>query len=219
MSKTRKVTFNMLAANMPDTGAFGTTVVKVNDDIELTVTRMLDMEHSVAFVNEIVNSCIDPMTGNYNPEVFEFVMRVTTLMFYAGIQQPNDVDKAYNVVFNTDIYNTIMGHIDVPAYADLIDAAKKRIEYMRDIYVAERASIAHTLLERIDKMIGDSDALMDELNGEEFKAALENMVHVLNGGENTAVAEQQPETTVDIAESTDTKTDDRSNVVVFKRGE
>lgn len=215
MAKTKKMTFNMLAVGVEK--AEPTSVAKFNEH-ELIVKTELDLVDSVDFVGSIVESCIDQVTGMYNPEVFDFACRVNTLVFYAGVQTPTDLDKAWDVVYHTDLVSIVMRNIEPEKYVSLIDAAKKRIEFLKDVFVAERASVAHNLLARIDKMISDSNNALDELNSEEFKQSLGNMLRVISGGDEQP-DEEQKEEDASVDDGVEAEPEKPNNIIVLKRGE
>lgn len=168
--KTKKMTFNMLAANAPDIKIIDITA---DGDVTLGVKERLDMKHALQFVQDIVSICFDQEETTYYPEIFDAAVRMATLMHYAGVESPKDVNKAYAVVYGTHIYERICDVIDKEQFMALVDGARKNIEFKRDLLAATSAQKVADLISRVEDVIAnlaeitknvDTDGLVDKMN-------------------------------------------------------
>ena len=67
-------------------------------------------------------------------------------------------------------------------------------------------------------MISDSNNALDELNSEEFKQSLGNMLRVISGGDEQPDEEQKKED-VSVDEDVEAEPEKPDNIIVLKRGE
>lgn len=177
MSKTKKMTFNMIAAAMTKNEPMKLEPFGL-PGIELQVKHILSMKEAMAFVKDIVLSCIDMDEMEYTPEAFDFAVRVGILNKYAGIDMPKSLDKAYEVVYDTDLLLEIEGMIDTDQKNSLVAAAEARIAYMRDMQVALAGDKMQKLFNRMDEMMNEGTEILNRA-GEIDVAKLEKMADML----------------------------------------
>lgn len=177
MSKTKKTTFNMIAAAMTMTEP-----TKVEPfglpGIELQVKHVLSMKEAMAFVKDIVLSCIDMDEMEYTPEAFDFAVRVGILNKYAGIDMPKSLDKAYDIVYGTDLLAEVEAVIDTAQKDCLVEAAMDRIAYMRDMQVALAGDKMQKLFNRMDEMMSEGTEILNRAS-EIDVAQLEKVAEML----------------------------------------
>ena len=177
MSKAKKVTFNMIAAGM---NAVETMHVQLKSapGIELDVKVRLSMKEAMAFIKDVVLSCINMDDMEYTPEALDFAMRVGVLHRYAGVDTPKSLDKAWDVVYGTGILDEICACIDLDQLKTLEDAANSRITYLRDMQVALAGDKMQKLFSRMEEMVGEGAEIIDRASEIDVQK-LERMVSLL----------------------------------------
>ena len=184
MSKTKKLTFNMVAGHIDKAED---SVIQLFDDINIQVKHTLGVKEAMAFVHNIADSCYDLDKGEYTPEVFDIALRINVLMSYAGFEQQKDIGKAYDVVYNTDVFEKVLNVINPVQYSILVDAANERVKYARDILSSSAAAKIDMLIEKLDDVKQDNMNVIDQINSESFKEMVDKL-SALGRGDNTTDA-------------------------------
>jgi len=185
MAKSKKLTFNMIwtgSSKMAD------TVVRYNagkQEFELTVKRTLSLDDARAFVAGVVRSVINSATGDYKPELYDFVLRMFTLIFYAGVSAPTNLEKAYDIIYKTVLYETVMAEIDMTQYRDIVTAIDKYIEFEKDIIMSTQMSRVNEVISRIDSLFDQSTKAVETVTSEDFLKQITEAVKI--AGNNASI--------------------------------
>lgn len=106
------------------------------NDVEITVQRALPYIDVLNFVNLVVRSCFDTETNEYFPEVKAFAIRCCVLEKYANFSLPSNIERRYDLVYNTDAYETVIQHINADQFNEILDAIDKKVENLANANVA-----------------------------------------------------------------------------------
>ena len=106
------------------------------NDVEITVQRTLPYIDVLNFVNLVVRSCFDTETNEYFPEVKAFAIRCCVLEKYANFSLPSNIERRYDLVYNTDAYETVIQHINADQFNEILDAIDKKVENLANANVA-----------------------------------------------------------------------------------
>ena len=104
-----------------------------DNEVSVKLKRVLEYKEALAFVDDIVAACTNVEECVYRPEVFDFSVKMNTLVHYAGFAKPEAIESAYSVIYCTNLYEVIRNEIDEEQYMALISAAKERINNNREI--------------------------------------------------------------------------------------
>lgn len=187
----KKITFNMIAGDMADETVSKVKYTGEHSEFEIEVKNKLGFKDAMKFVRDIAASCVDPESGSYNPEGFDFAMRVNTLVYYAGFAAPKDVAKAYQVVYGTEIYGAIVGAIDSYQHQILMDAAADRVEYAKELMVSAQATGVNDLIAKMDDVIQNGNETISELKGDEVKRMIDELSELSGKIEQAAAAQEE----------------------------
>jgi len=183
MSKSKKITFGMIAADMPKTGERETIKFNgVNREFEIEVRKTLDFKDAMGFVRSIAATCADVNNGEYTPELFDFTVRVNTLIYYAGMEGTGDAVRAYDVAYRSGIYGAVVDAIDDEQYGVLLQAAKALIGYSRESIIAFQVAKVNELIEKMDEVMREGDTVVNALSSDELNGKLEDMMRIVNVG-------------------------------------
>ena len=171
--KTKKVTFNMIAVGVEDSPC---TELVVSDDITVEVKHRLDFKEAIQFAQNIVSICFDDDDTDYYPEVFDAAVRISTLMSYAGVDAPKDFNKAFNVVYGTPLFDRIMAVIDANQWGVLVEGAKRKIAFKRNLIESNVAVKVNDLLARIDAVTKESEKLMEGVDADDLLKSMDEIV-------------------------------------------
>lgn len=180
----KKITWKNLIVNYPEESK---ATVELDEAIfgvpSLEVKHNLNMKEMASFISDVVSMCIDEAEAEYTPEFYDFAIRLSALNHYAGISLPTGRDgavqhmmeKAYTVLYTTDLYDKVYAKIDMDQFGSMLDAINERIRFIRDLLVSSSAQKLGELLQAVDDMVNEGKSALEQLDGEQFAQALENM--------------------------------------------
>lgn len=166
----KKLTWKNIAPGMTDENE---AIVELDNEefwgvSELKVKHTLSMQEMGAFVGSVVSMCIDEENAEYSPEMFNFATRLSVMHYYAGIPFPSGKDgtvqrmssKAYFILYDTDLYENVLKHINLVQFDTMTSAIRTRIQFYRDLFVSAAVQKVTGLLEKMDEQMNEGmDAL------------------------------------------------------------
>lgn len=171
MSKTKKITFNMLAAGLPKIEK----QVLQYGEFEIEVTPTLPIKKMLEFVDDVVATCVDIDSGSYLPEVYELALNLAMLHHYAGFEKAKDIEKAYRVVRETDICERVFELIDHKQYHEIVVAIDDRISFALQVMAVASGSSVMKLINKMDDVINSSTEALGALNSDEMHGMLDEL--------------------------------------------
>lgn len=188
MSKSKKITFGMIAADMNKEENATVVVAGKNHEYTINVKRSLDIEEAMSFVEGIVMPCVNVDNGRYSPELFDLMVRIGTLVYYAGFDVPDSGEKelsdAYNVLYCTDIFDKVIAVINEDQFQALIHGARETIDHAKNMIVSSQASRLNELLEQMNIMMNDGAAAIEELSDSDVVANISDLLKALEASKN-----------------------------------
>lgn len=98
--------------------------------IEVTVKKNLSFQEMFEFVDTVVKSCFTSDTNAFIPEAMECVTKMCVLEKYANFSLPDDISTNYKFIYNTDIVEAVLAHINIEQFNEICRAVKKKVEYI-----------------------------------------------------------------------------------------
>ena len=90
--------------------------------IALTIRTLLPIVEVTQFVNSVMDSCYDKTHDVFVPDIKDFAFRVNTVSRYACVELPKDINEQYSILYNTDLFDTILAHINQAQIRAIEDA-------------------------------------------------------------------------------------------------
>lgn len=174
MSKSKKITFNMLAAGLPKTEKVSVMCC----EHELLVSPTLTLKQFMQFVNDVTEVCVREEDGKFTPELIQYAIDCAVMVHYAGVEFPKDVEKAYRVINETDVLDKIKNVICFEQYENLMAAIDGKIKYMIDSMALESASGITKLVSKMDEVMSDNADLVKEMRSADFQSSLNDLTRV-----------------------------------------
>lgn len=116
------------------------------NSFEVEVKRRLNADEAMDIVTYVCNKVVNPETGDYNPELKDYFLRVAVLKTYTNLMLPED-KRCWDFVYGTPIFAKITGNerrpvifgnwdygcddavIDVEQYEQIVTAIDQLIDY------------------------------------------------------------------------------------------
>lgn len=140
--------------------------------VEIEYKENIPMEYAVTFVNNVVDTCFDK-DGNYIPEFKVFLIRSFTVQMYSNVRLPQDLKKQYDILYNSDLYNVLIQHVDIVQYDTLLMAIDEKLEYRRNADVM-------TMRMTLNNLIAQFQNFEEQLNQVEIED-VRNIAEAING--------------------------------------
>lgn len=140
--------------------------------VEIEYKENIPMEYAVTFVNNVVDTCFDK-DGNYIPEFKDFLIRSFTVQMYSNVRLPQDLKKQYDILYNSDLYNVLIQHVDIVQYDTLLMAIDEKLEYRRNADVM-------TMRMTLNNLIAQFQNFGEQLNQVEIED-VRNIAEAING--------------------------------------
>lgn len=141
--------------------------------MKIHIQRNLGIVDASSFVEEVVSSVVSMDDMTYQPEFFDFVVRLATLEYYAGFERGEcHAEKLYDFVYRTNIYDLVHEHIDHVQYYDLVNGVRDKIEYIRNLQSSAMSLKADELLSTMSDMVSTGNDAIKAIDTQEFKDAV-----------------------------------------------
>ena len=199
MKKNKKVTFNMIVADMKAAGGVTDPGILKIGELSIPVKHTLSLDEAMGFVSDIVESCVDMEAAEYTPEGFDMAVRINMMTYYAGVDAPKDLAKAYSVVYDESLREKLLGLINLSQANALIAAADNRIRHMREIMVSASTKKINELIYGMDSALNESMSVMERLSSDDMKQMVDRIADIrrYNSVQDTAANTSAPADTTD----------------------
>lgn len=148
------------------------------DGVEIRVKFNLTLSEVLQFVEDVVSSCIDTESGTYTPEIMWFSVYSSVLTRYANFNLPSNVEKQYDLIYNTDAVEQVMACINMNQYKEIVEAVQARIAH-------ERAVMENSVIEKINKLVSrmnayveQSENLFGSVDSDDMSAVVRNLADI-----------------------------------------
>lgn len=163
-------------------GMLNTSVASVplpgNPETEVKIKYNLSLSEMLQFVEDVVSSCVDAENGKFYPEIMWFSIYSAVLTMYANFNLPSNVEKQYNLVYNTDAVELVMGYINRNQYKEIVDAIQSRIDHERKIMESTLLDKMSELVNRMTAYVQQSDTLFGSIDSEDMSSLVKNLADV-----------------------------------------
>ena len=159
-----------------DTIAIGGKEVQVKSGLGLTET--------IGFVDSVATTVLDPETGEYRPELFDFAFDAMVLMYFTNIALPANAGEQFGLVCYTNLCFEVKRNIDTEQLDRLYAAADRKILHMLRCAENTLASKMTDLLSSFEQLRECTCDIYSNVGG----AGLKSMVDRLAGMDEAALA-------------------------------
>lgn len=123
--------------------------------VEITIRKSLPLRDVLTFVDTVSKSCFNSETSEYLPEVKVFAIKCCVLEMYANFALPSNVEHKYDLVYNTNAFDTVIEHINMRQLNEIVDAISEKVD-----------NIARANIETINKQMNDIYRAFDGLQNQ-----------------------------------------------------
>jgi len=162
-NKTKRVSINQFekALNRNNTVEL---ILDGTTDVAFNVEKTISLNEAMSFVSEVVDSCVDGVSLEYIPEVYDFAIRVGVLSYYSNLKLPTSAKDQYTLVYGTSAYDQILQYINYSQYKAIIDAIDKKISYMTNIMLSTMSSKVNEMIDSFNDMTKADEGMLSSID-------------------------------------------------------
>lgn len=153
------------------------TVTKPWFDTEISVRYSLPFGEMLAFVDDVVKSCMQENLG-YIPEVREFVVKCNILTRYANFSLPENLEHRYELVYGTNAVEAVMEDINQEQLEEIMNAIDDKLDYLCNANVAELEKQVHKLEDTFESLAKQVSETFSGISKDDIK----DVVNAIAGG-------------------------------------
>lgn len=146
-----------------------------NATVEMNVKRMLDFNEFTDAVNSIVNGCFDDDTGEIFYEAVDFIERSEVIERYTDYVLPDDINEAFKVIYETDVYEQARKNIDDNQLVRLFAAAEAKLEAKEKRANAEAQAGVQAVMARFEQLSEQMEAAFGSVTPEQISGVFNAM--------------------------------------------
>ncbi len=145
---------------------------------ELIIRKVIPFSVFAEIVQRISDLCFNSETGEYMPESLDFAERLCVTEAYTNVRLPRDMEKQYQILYRTDLWNYIVSIIDSDQYSAMMNAIYERIKIKNDTNRKEFEDMLMKSTSLITDFAKDFTDLVGGINVED----LQNLVKAIGDG-------------------------------------
>lgn len=152
MTKPKKISVNAIEKVMKETHV--PSVTAEWNGLEVFIANTIPLNAMMQFVQDVYGGCFMVDTGEYAPEVKDFLIRSSVIEMYTNISLPSNISKRYDILYRTDIYSFVLSYINGDQIDHMFDAIDRRIECAVNANVSgitRQVSSLYSSLEDLEK--------------------------------------------------------------------
>lgn len=165
--KTNRISVNAIEKIMKETYV-PTETVEWNG-VEIVITKTLDMDNMLSFVDSVVRSCFADGTNEYIPEARDFAIRVNVMRRYADIALPGKVESQYEVAMCSGVFEMITEHINHAQFAEILRSIDQKIHNMASANVSMLQSKFNDISDSFAQLVERVDGVFGDVSNEDFQ--------------------------------------------------
>ena len=154
-----------------------TKTLSIND-VEVQIKRFLSLAEVQEMVNTVVEVCVDTETGEYIPEVKDFLIRLETVSLYSNVTLPNDVEKQYVLLYSTHAFDAILDNIDTTQFKIILDAIDEKIKFNLSTINSTLTSKFNELSSEMKSYMENTSKLFSETNPNDISKLISNLTSI-----------------------------------------
>ena len=124
---------------------------------QLSINRTIGFMDIVSATESIVDNCFGA-DGNYIPCLRDFFERKVMVELYTNVELPEDVDTQYNVLYRTDLVDTIATHADPVQLSEFSHSVAVKLKYRLEGELSD-------IRVQAEKVISDISSLASTIQG------------------------------------------------------
>ena len=146
--------------------------------VEIRVLKTVGLTQLMQMTKYVSGICFDGDTGEYLPELRDFAIRSSVVMWYTDIELPDDVFEQYDILYASPLFDCILESIDESQFLEFVAAVEKKLEYIASISVDS----SRKKLDEIVNTFSELSSLLEDLFGGISSDEINNIAEAISNG-------------------------------------
>lgn len=149
-------------------------VVEVEwNGLAIEIKRTLSLQEVIHFVEGVVDACFDEETGDYLPEVKDFLIKYFVLEKYANFTMPSNTNNMYDLIYCTDAFVTVCGYINTEQFSEICAAIDEKLDYKTNASVEAMNKQMATVFNSFEDIEKNLSQLFSSVDNESLAKLIE----------------------------------------------
>ncbi len=119
------------------------------DGVEIIVKHNLSLSEVIAFTKSVVEGIMDLKTDDIEYCYKDFVIAINMLSYYTNIRLPDNLEKQYEFITNSNIVDKVREKINEVQYWHILDAVDEQIAFEKDKMICQFKAETQNYIEEI----------------------------------------------------------------------
>ncbi len=133
------------------------------DNVKIT-QKTLPLNVMTGFVEAVVDSCVDEITGEYMPQSYDLAIKINTVLYYSNCELPNSLEERYKILLESNVYDYITDNINKTQYREMMRAIDRKIKFKLDCISYSLTTPAKQIIDKLDNMIKENQKTFEILD-------------------------------------------------------
>lgn len=174
----KRVSINKLESAISKEGNIVVETLKGTNDVTFEIMKTIPLSEMIAFVQEVVEACVDSETCEYVAEAYDFALRVGVLTHYANFAMPKDIETRYMLVYGTSAFEQVVQLINRTQFTAIVKAIDKKIAYMLDVITSTAASKIGEVISKFNDIAEIGEKAFGGAEAEEMAKVMKNIAKI-----------------------------------------
>lgn len=139
--------------------------------IEITIRNTISLNEMVDFVSVVYNSCFSS-DGEYMPEAWDLAFRSEVINKYTNITLSASINKRYEMLYATDVFDTVRSHINCDQLDAIDQAILNKIGHRRAMDISDFEKRQDKILRSFEALQAQFEKLFGSVTNEDIKTIL-----------------------------------------------
>ena len=144
------------------------TVIDWNG-INVKIKFSLSLKDSMEFVDYVTKMCFGD-GGEYTPEIRDFATKVCLVEKYTDLLLPDDASERYFILYNSDLINVLLEHINENQFEEMLHSIDIKINYIAQSNIEAVNTQLQAVYNEFENLVNQFEKLFSEVSPEDMKS-------------------------------------------------
>ena len=140
--------------------------------LDVRIKRTLSFIEMMEFVDSVVKTCFTAESGMYIPEAKDFAVKSNIVERYTNLSLPNNLDHRYEIIYCTDIVETVLTCINYQQFNEIMASIDSKINNLAQMNIEQVNKQISDLYTSFDNMQKQIEQIFGGVDSEEMTAMM-----------------------------------------------
>lgn len=175
MAKTKKISITALDKVVKETYTPLTTIQW--NELDVQIKRSLSFVEMMEFVESVTKTCFTSETDTYIPEAKDFAVKSNIVDRYTNLSLPNNLEHRYEIIYHTDIIETVLGYVNPQQFNEMMAAIDAKIKNRAQLNIEQVNKHISDLYSALDNLQTQMEQLFGNIDNNEMSAMMKALAN------------------------------------------